>query len=190
MTWLDYLLLLSDSGPDERPFDGSDFTSKIFPNGIIDFVVQLLGFVVLLAIVFFIAYKPVHKLIAKRREYIETNLRESERKLSEAKQAAEMKQQTIEEGRQEALRLVEEGRKQAEKEASESREALQREIEGKRQRADEEIELARKKAAKQIKQEAIDMAISASGQLLSRSVDSADERKMLDEFLDKLEEKA
>ena len=39
-------------------------------------------------------------------------------------------------------------------------------------------------------QEAIDMAISASGQLLSRSVDSADERKMLDEFLDKLEEKA
>lgn len=190
MTWLDYLLLLSDSGPDERPFDGSDFTSKIFPNGIIDFVVQLLGFVFLLVIVFFIAYKPVHKLLVKRREYIEGNLRESERKLSEAKEAADMKQQTIEEGRKEALRIVEEGRKQAEKEASDTRLALQKEIEAKRVRADEEIELERKKAAEEVKSQAIDMAIAASGQLLSRNVDSKDERKMLSDFLDKLEDKA
>ena len=89
------LAILSDSGVDSTPFDKDDFISKIFPNGMIDFVIQLLGFVVLLLIVFFIAYKPVHNLIKRRRDYIEGNLRESEASLARAKEAESHKEETI-----------------------------------------------------------------------------------------------
>lgn len=184
-----FLIALSDSGPDERPFDGDDFTSKIFPNGIIDFAVQLLGFVVLLVLVYFIAYKPVHKLLTKRREYIEANIKESESKLAEAKEAALRKDELIKQGQEQADKIVEDARKQAQSETASSLAAAEEAIEKKKQAADEDIALQAEKAKKQLKGEVVDMAISASSALLSREVDGDDERKLLDDFLAKLEEK-
>lgn len=184
-----FLITLSDSGPDDRPFDGDDFTSKIFPNGIIDFVVQLLGFVVLLVLVYLIAYKPVHKLLIKRKEYIEGNIKESESKLAEAKEAALHKDELIKEGQAEAAKIVEEARKQAQSETAASIAQAEEAIAKKKQAADEDIALQMEKAKKQLKGEVVDMALSASSALLSREVDGEDERKLLNDFLAKLEEK-
>ena len=80
-------------------------------------------------------------------------------------------------------------RKQAQSETASSLAAAEEAIEKKKQAADEDIALQAEKAKKQLKGEVVDMAISASSALLSREVDGDDERKLLDDFLAKLEEK-
>ena len=72
-------LVLEDSAASQNvPFTDEDFTRKLFPNGIWDLVIQLAAFVVLLVVVFFIAYKPVKKMVAKRREYVASQIASAE----------------------------------------------------------------------------------------------------------------
>ena len=59
--WKNIPLLDDASDP---PFTDSDFINKLFPNGLWDLIIQLLAFVVLLLIVFFLGYKPVKKMVA------------------------------------------------------------------------------------------------------------------------------
>lgn len=180
------LAILSDSGVDSTPFDKDDFIAKIFPNGMIDFVIQLLGFVVLLLIVFFIAYKPVHNLIKRRHDYIEGNLRESEASLAKAREAESHKEETILQGKKEAARIVAEAREQANREAIASKQATAEAIEKAKKDADLEIEASKRQAEKEVGQKAIDLAIAASSAILGREVTDVDQQKLLDEMIDKL----
>ena len=54
-----------------------DFTSKLIPNWV-SFVTQLGALVVLVTVVIIFGYKPIKKIIAKRQDYIEQNIRDAE----------------------------------------------------------------------------------------------------------------
>ena len=48
------IALKNDGAVPDSPFESSEFVAKIFPNGLWDFVIQLLAFVVLILFVFFV----------------------------------------------------------------------------------------------------------------------------------------
>ena len=49
---------------------------RLIPSWL-SFVVQLSSFIILLLVVFFVAYKPVKRILAKRADYVENQIKEA-----------------------------------------------------------------------------------------------------------------
>ena len=79
----------------EGAVDKDDLVSKLFPTNPWDVVIQISAFVILLLIVFFIAYKPVRKLLQRRSEYVEGQITSAEEAISELSQGMLLKAGTI-----------------------------------------------------------------------------------------------
>ena len=182
-------LVLEDSAASQNvPFTDEDFTRKLFPNGIWDLVIQLAAFVVLLVVVFFIAYKPVKKMVAKRREYVALQIASAEEANRVAQEAAAKKDVTIEEGKAEAGRIVAEARIEAQKEAARILSEAEQSASEKKKQADIDIELAKQKSKDDVYREIVDVAIAASSQVLNREVNQKDNERLVNEFLEDLKD--
>ena len=79
---MDFWLLLDDdiSG---TITDNIGITDKLVPN-LWAFLTQLLAFAVMCVAVIFLAYKPIHRYLQKRQDYIANNLADSEKNKREA----------------------------------------------------------------------------------------------------------
>lgn len=166
------------------PFRDDEFTAKIFPNGYWDFVVQLIAFVVLLILVFVIGYKPVKKMLKKRRDAVNAMIEDAKSNQAIAYKAAMEKDQTIDEVKQEAERIIESARKQAELERDRILKAADAEVEAKRRRAEEDIRAAEEASKEAVRTHIIDVAMMASENLLGREVNTEDNARLVADFVD------
>lgn len=178
------LFLKADTEISDAPFGSSEFVNKIFPNGLWDFVIQVVAFVILLIFVFFIGYKPVKQAMAKRDASIQHDLEDAKAQRKIAMEAASKKEETIEEGKREAARLVSSAKAQAEVQAKSIVEAAQQEAASTKKKADEDIALAKKKSEQETRQQIIDVAFAASSQVLGREVNSEDNERLVSGFVD------
>ena len=181
-------LALTLTGCQGEPFGADDFIKKIFPNGYWDFLIQLLAFVVLLLIVFFLGYKPVRKMLQKRHDAVEGMIQDAETNQKVAREAAAKKEATIEEGKQQAASIVANAKKQAETEAGAILARAEEEAMLKRKKADEDIAAAKEASKQEIHDQIVDVAIAASEKVLSREVSEKDNRALLDDFLKDMKE--
>ena len=168
------------SGCQGTPFTSEDFTSKLFPNGFWDFLIQLLAFVVLLIAVFVIGYKPVKKMLKKRHDGVNAKIEDAKTMQRDAHEAVMKKEETIAEGKEQAASIIEAAKRQAESEAAEE------EASAKRKKADEDIEAAKKKSEQEIHDQIIDVALAASSKVLGREVNEKDNKALLDDFLQEM----
>lgn len=181
-------LALTLTGCQGEPFGADDFIKKIFPNGYWDFLIQLLAFVVLLLIVFFLGYKPVKRMLQKRHDAVEGMIQDAEANQKVAREAAAKKEATIEEGKQQAASIVANAKKQAETEAGAILARAEEEAMMKRKKADEDIAAAKEASKQEIHDQIVDVAIAASEKVLSREVSEKDNRALLDDFLKDMKE--
>ena len=61
----------------------------------VSFVVQFSALVIMVLVIFFVAYKPVKKLLTKRADYVENNIRDSENAKAEAERNAVASKEAI-----------------------------------------------------------------------------------------------
>lgn len=177
------LAIVSEETSSSSPFSPDDFLSKLIPN-FWSFLVQLLALIVLIIAAIFLAYRPVKKLLKKRSDYVEGNIKESENKNKMADSNIEQSKQTIIQSKEEAQSIV----KKAQFDALENQKII---LDESRTKADEEIAQARvqiaheqKKAKEEIRKEIIDVAIEASTKILEREVNKNDNERLVDQFID------
>ncbi len=170
------------------PFTDADFTSKIFPNGYWDFVIQLIAFVLLLLIVFFLGYKPIKRMMKKRTDAVNAMIEDAKENQRIARTAANTKDATIEEGRREAEEIRQAVRRQAETEAQGIIAQAKEEAALRRQRAEEDIRAAEEASREAVRREIVDVAMLASETLLGREVNSEDNTRLVEGFVDGLNE--
>ena len=170
-----------------QPFSESDFNNKLFPNGLWDLIIQLAAFVILLILVFLLGYKPLKKMLDKRKEYVQSQLDEAEKAKKTISDASLLAQQEIDKGKQEASTIIQEAKAQASVEAASIINEAKEQASAKRRAADEEIKLAQEASKQEIRQEIIDVALQASSQILARNVDDKDNQRMVDELLSSLD---
>lgn len=192
---LPFLLLLSAfslASCEENPF-GQDtqaatetFSGKVFPNGIWDFVIQLLAFVILLIFVFVIGYKPVKKMLDARKEAVTKMVEDAASNQEIARRAAEKADFTVEQGKKEAASIIEEAKRQAAMEKDGILKEAKAEVTALRKRADEDIEAAKEASKEEVRSEIVDVAMLASSQLLGREVRSKDNERLVADFIDDL----
>lgn len=176
------IYLLSD-GP-SLP-NGNDFVNKVFPN-IWSFLVQLIAFIIMSIIVIKFAYKPVHNYLKKREEFIRNNLSSAQEKKALADKLNLEAENNLNNSRKEALGIIEEACNEAEKTKQKLLDETKREISSKKIEFEQELLLEKKKTLKEIQDEVVDLALNASSKLLSREVDSNDNKKLLDDFINDL----
>jgi len=156
-----------------------------------ELVIGLLAFVIVFG---FLAWKllpNINKVLEQRREAIEGGIEKAEAAQTEAQSVLEQYKAQLAEARHEAARLRQEAQEQGATLITEMR------AEGQRQREEivaaghSQIEADRKAAASALRQDVGKLATELAGKLVGESLeDHARQSRVIDRFLDDLEEKA
>ena len=175
--------LLAETATEENPLQ--TIGQRLIPN-LFSFVVQLLSFIVLLLVVFFVAYKPVKRLLKKRADYVADQIQEAATNNAEALKDNELAKENVANSKKEASQII----ANAEKAGHERYDAIildaQAEVENMKEQAKVDIERAKEEALAEIRNEMVNVALSASEEILKREVDNADNRRLAEEFIDRL----
>lgn len=164
-------------------------------NPLIPEIPELVIGLIAFAIVFFVLGKKllpnINKVLEERREAIEGGIEQAEIARTEAQSVLEQYKAQLAEARHEAARLRQEAQEQGAALITEMR------AEGQRQREEivaaghSQIEADRKAAASALRQDVGKLATELAGKLVGESLeDHARQSRVIDRFLDDLEEKA
>ncbi|MFD5265755.1 F0F1 ATP synthase subunit B [Streptomyces sp. NPDC058335] len=175
------LLILAAEGEAENP---------LIPP-IPELVIGIIAFVIVFG---FLAWKllpNINKVLEERREAIEGGIEKAEAAQTEAQSVLEQYKAQLAEARHEAARLRQEAQEQGATLIAEMR------AEGQRQREEivaaghTQIEADRKAASSALRQDVGKLATVLAGKLVGESLeDHARQSRVIDRFLDELEEKA
>ena len=126
-------------------------------------IVYLINFGVLLAILYFFAYKKILGVLDQRAGRIKESLDEAERVRIESEERQAELQRAFDEGREESKRLLAESREMAER---------------------EDIRRERDAAIEDVRQQFADLAVNAAERIIHRSLDAKTHQSLIEEVLD------
>jgi F-type H+-transporting ATPase subunit b len=165
------------------PFTAKDFLDKLFPN-FWSFLINFLALIVLFIAVYFLAYKPVKKYLSARQDYVEHNLRDSERAKAINESKVAEGDQIIADAKSQATTIV----AKAKTDATASGQAIianaEKEASERQKAADEAIKQEEEKSRRAIHDEIVNVALDASKQVLGREVNTEDNAKLVASFAD------
>lgn len=159
--------------------------NKLIPSWL-SFVVQFGALVVLLIVVFIFAYKPIKKMLNKRAEYIENNIREAEEKNAAAETNKIESQELVLASKKEAAMIIENANNQAEINRENILEETRNDVLKMKKQAEIDIENSKQEALDAIHNEMVDIALSASEEILKREINKDDDARLAEEFVEKL----
>ena len=177
-------LLTSCSG-EELGLTSESFTSKLIPNWP-SFVTQLAALVVLIIVVIVFAYKPVKKILKKRQDHIEENIKEAEKSKLVWQENELKSKETVLASERTAADIVAEAKKAAEKEKAAILETTQLEVNKMKSDAENDIARMEIEAQEQIKKEIVSVALDASKELLGREISSKDNVRLVEDFIEEV----
>lgn len=163
----------------------NDFTSKLIPNWP-SFVAQLGALLVLILVVIVFAYKPVKKIVEKRQDYIEKNIKDAEEAKANWQENETKSKATVLASNRAAADIVAEAKKEAEQEKAKILEEASIEVEKMKKDAENDIARMEKEAEESIRQEMVSIALDASKELLGREVNSSDNSRLIEEFIEEV----
>jgi len=170
---------------EDTPITNEDVLKKLFPNGW-SFLINFLALIVLFVVVYFIAYKPVKRNIQARKDYVEHNLRDSEKAKAINERKAAESDALIEDARAEGAAIVEKAKADALLSAKAISDEAKEEASRKKREADLAIAQAEEASKEKIRQEIVEVALKASEQVLGREVSKEDNAKLVDDFVEKV----
>ena len=163
----------------------SSIGEKLVPNWV-SFVVQFLSFLILLLVVFFLAYKPVKKILKKRADYVENEIKQAKENNDQAQASVEEAKQLVATSKEKASEII----KNAEVQGQQKFDAIvleaKQEVVEMKKAAKQDIERAKEDAIQDIRSEMVNVALSASKEILKREVDSKDNVKLAEDFINRI----
>ena len=158
---------------------------KLIPSWV-SFVIQFSSFIILLLVVFFVAYKPVKKMLAKRADYIEQEIAQAAESHALALKETEEAKKLLSDSKSEASQIIENATKQGEAKYEAMMEEARNEVKDMKIAAEQDIEQAKEDALNDIRKEMVNVALSASKEILKREVDSEDNTRLAEDFINRL----
>ena len=158
---------------------------KLVPDWV-SLVIQLSSFIILLLVVFFVAYKPVKKMLQKRQDYIQNEIAQAEKNHAEAVEQTKEAKKILSDSKTEASLIIENATKKGEEQYEAMIEQAKEEVKEMKLAAQDDIEQARVDALNDIRSEMVNAALSASKEILKREVDSKDNTKLAEDFINRL----
>lgn len=178
-------LLLSSCDTDMIEDKVSTTVNNMLPNLWVT-LIQLAMFI-LIAILFMVfAYKPIKKKLEERANYIDKNIKDSEKLIKESENKINEANATILASQKKAGEIVSNAQKNAEIKAQAVEKELKETIETQRVLAHKDIEDERKKMIEEANEHIVNTAIETSKQILKREVKVEDNDNYINDFIDQL----
>ena len=165
---------------------GEYIQKNLIPNWV-SFVCQLGALIVMILVIFFVAYKPVRKMLKKRSDYIEDNIRQAEEAKAEALKNASQSEETIIASKKEAANIIAQAKETAESNKQAMIEETQLEINKMKSLAEEDIARSKEEAKEEIRQEMVSVALAASEEVLKREINEKDNARIVNDFIEELD---
>lgn len=150
-------------------------------------VAQIINFLILVAILTKVAYKPLMKVMDERKRAVEGSIAEAQKEREEAAELKAMYKSQIANARTEAQAIV----AKAERAAKESREAILAEAKREQARmlaaAREEIELEKRRALDGIRREVVTLSTMAAAKIVAENLDAQANSALVDAFIRELD---
>ena len=160
-------------------------SEKLVPN-LLSFVVQFLSFLVLILAVFILAYKPVKKILKKRADYIENEIKEARDNNLEAQKNVDEAKEIVASSKLQASEIIKSAEKQGQERYDRMLASANDEIVEMKKDAEKDIERAKQEAIEDIRNEMVNIALSASEEILKREVDTDDNKRLAEDFINRL----
>lgn len=159
-----------------------DIASKIFPS-VPALLTQLVATGILVFVVRKYLWKSALEYIEKRKQYLHQVVTDTENLKTQAEQQAAKTEQELNQAYLNARSIVEEAKQKADAEKDAILNAANQEAEFKREQIKRELENEKQKAEKELKQQIIDVALSAAEKVIKRKINDQDTEKLVDEFI-------
>jgi len=132
------------------------------------------------------AWKPILGSLEARERRIQEILDAAARDRAEAEKALEEHRRQLADGRQQAQQLMTEGRQAAERLRQEMLETARRQQDELLARARDDIRREQDAAIQHIRREAVDLSLAAASKLVEKRLDSAEDRRLVQDYLTRL----
>jgi F-type H+-transporting ATPase subunit b len=146
-------------------------------------IVASLNFILFLALLYQFGLGPVSRMLAERRQRIETGLKDAEDARKARESAEQERVEALTEARREANDIINRAQKVAQDTGDADIAATREELERMRQRATSDIEAEKQRAIADLRAEVADLALAAAGKVVGESMTDARQRRLVEEFL-------
>ena len=144
----------------------------------------LVNFLLLLALLYLFAYKPILRLMDQRADRIRDSLEAADRAREEAASSQEAIQVQITEARREGQRIMDQTREAAERFRTEEMDKARQEAEAFVERARADIQRERDNALEEVRSSFGDLAITAAERVIRRSLDRQAHEELITQVLE------
>ena len=151
------------------------------------FFAQILNFLILVAILRALCYKPVVRMIKAREDKIAESLAKADSDVAEAESLKKDYQAQLAEAREKAQAIVDKAEKVAASNRETSLQDTKREIEQMKKAAQAEIQRDRERAADQLKKEVVALSLLAAGKVVEKNMEASENEALVGDFIDKLD---
>lgn len=145
---------------------------------------QIINFVLLLVLLYFIGYRPIRKMLDERSKRIKEGIDQAELAKEAAARAEEEVQRRLDEARKDGQLILAQAAEMGERLKAEAREEARREAEALIVRARAEIGMERDEAIDRLRQEFADLAILAAEKVIKETLDKERHRRLIQEVLE------
>ncbi|MBR2751101.1 MAG: F0F1 ATP synthase subunit B [Clostridiales bacterium] len=164
--------------------EGEKESSILSPDQMAHYAVTAIVTIVNVLIAYFILklvlFKPLIKVINKRKESIAAQVENAEKQEKEASEKLDEASKRIDASHEEAIQIIADARSQAEKQSQTIIETAKKEAQEIRDRAEEDAKRTRKAMLEEMKDEVADLAVSIAGHVLGTVGDEKKESELRD----------
>jgi F-type H+-transporting ATPase subunit b len=149
---------------------------------------QIVNFTLLAVLLYFVAYKPVLRMLDERSARIKKGLEDAE---EAARKAAEMEQEfeaRMVDARKEGQEIIAQATQMSEKARQDILDKARQEAQAQIEKAKEEIGREREQAMSELRQQVADLSLTISEKVIGETLDQEGQRRLIAEFLDETEE--
>jgi F-type H+-transporting ATPase subunit b len=146
-------------------------------------IVAAVNFIVFLAVIWIIFFKPVSKLLNERRDRIEQGLRDADIARQEREQSAAERLAALTAARREAEDILGRAQRLADENRERDMAATREQLDQMRERAAADITAEKERALAEVRAQVAELALAAAGRVVGETMTSERERRLVDQFL-------
>jgi F-type H+-transporting ATPase subunit b len=151
-------------------------------------VSQIVNFTLLAVLLYFVAYKPILRMLDERSARIKKGLDDAEQASRRAAEIEQEFEQRMAEARKEGQEIIAQATQMSEKARQEILETAREESRAQIEKAKEEIARERELAMADLRQQVADLSLSISEKVIGKTLDEERQRQLIANFLEQTEE--
>jgi F-type H+-transporting ATPase subunit b len=151
-------------------------------------VSQIFNFTLLAVLLYFVAYKPILRMLDERSAKIKKGLEDAEEASRRAAEIEQEFEQQMAAARKEGQEIIAQATQMSEKARQDILEKAREESQAQIEKAKEEIARERELAMADLRQQVADLSLSISEKVIGQALDEQSQRQLIADFLKQTEE--